>query len=455
METSVFGIYLTLLFILAGAVLLFLNRKDSAKLYSVIRYEIPIVLLFPLALYCLGIKPFSAISYIICVLFGFSPWVYILLFVLLGVCASASALIKSDKGLIFGFCGAALLLTYVLIFFRTEFSLLFVLLPYELYLLLLCVLGLHLCKNRDKTFADNADDVNTNTPAASAKLTPAVAVTADTPKAENNNISSNTMEQKLKPGSAFRRGIIGASVGAVIMLIFILFIGSLDSGEELELYHLLLYPFCGMLYGFGFAFADWRKLLKSVKRGAAEGAAGLGIGLILAKLTDNKNWGMWGWMFFVFRLTFSIAFGWIPGIWYGIKAIHQELSEASVPAPEQPVLTNSKKSPAAQTSCSPVLNCLSGTFAGAEFPLTSGEVITIGSDPAHCQIVLEGENILPEHCRIWFAGNGGGWLAEDLSGGNTLRDGIRPLACGTVTALPQGTVLSFGSGQSTHRFKLK
>lgn len=457
METSVFGIYLALSFILVGAVLLFFNRKDSAKLYSIIRYEIPAVLLFPVALFCLGIKPFSDISYIICVLFGFSPWVYILMFLLLGACASASVLIKSGKGFVFGFCGAALLFAYDLLFFKTDFSLLIALLLYGIYLLLLCGMGLHLEKNQSETFVGSVEGTDEQ---PEKEFVPMASATADTPKPENNKRSTNAMEQKIKPGSALRRGIIGASAGAALMLIFSLFIGFLDGGDELKLYHLFYFPFCGMLYGFGFAFANWRKLLKSVRRGAVEGTAGLGIGLILAHLTDNKNWGLWGWMFFVFRLIFSFAFGWIPGIWYGIKAIYQELKENSASAekndfaPQTEANVADTAKPTEPVKHLPVLTCLSGTFAGAEFPLNGGEVITVGSDPSRCQIVLFGEDISSEHCRIMFSEEENLWYAADLSGGKTYRDGIRPLANGNAVSLPRGTVLSLGSGQSAQRFKL-
>ena len=52
----------------------------------------------------------------------------------------------------------------------------------------------------------------------------------------------------------------------------------------------------GPIYGFGFTFANWRLVAEKTKRGANEGGAVLGIGIILSCLTENVKWGFWGWI---------------------------------------------------------------------------------------------------------------------------------------------------------------
>ena len=154
--------------------------------------------------------------------------------------------------------------------------------------------------------------------------------------------------------------------------------------------------------------------------------------------------------------------GWIPGIWYGIQAIRAELKEAPVSVPTKNVPKRSASTvtpstapvPQSTAVTAPVLYCLSGMFAGAELPLNKGEIITLGSDPSCCQLVLTEEDINPQHCQVGFDNETSRWYVIALSNSTVYRDQIRTLNPGAVTFLPRGTVLSMGQSPNSPRFRL-
>lgn len=86
----------------------------------------------------------------------------------------------------------------------------------------------------------------------------------------------------------------------------------------------LVMPGTWAIYIFGFAFANWKEALQKTKDGAVEGGAVLGIGLLFSHLFNDKRFGMWGWLYFLLRVSWNIGMGWIPGVRYGIKAIKEE-----------------------------------------------------------------------------------------------------------------------------------
>lgn len=430
--------FLPILPILLGALILLTGIGKPARLRTIIGYEIPVILLLPLALCIFGIWPYSSATEEI----GLSPLFGILLMALPAICASASALLRGHRRLLSGLIGAMLLLAEAALFAFSGRDGVLILLAYPVYLLFLCVLGFVL----DKRLSANTDRPASAAAEASSPMTTAAVHAAQTDRKER---SSNTMNQKLKPGSAIRRGVIGAVIGAIAMAILFITIGA-------NFGNILYGMFCGTLYGFGLAFANWSKILKNTKKATVEGAAGIGIGVILSRLTDDNNWGMLGWLYFLFRIVFALGFIWIPGIWYGIQAIRAELKEENASAPAKNTPKSPASAPTHQTTAAtnPVLYCLSGMFAGAELPLNSGEVITLGSDPSCCQLILTGEGIQPQHCQLGFDKETDDWYAVALSGGKVYRDGIRPLNPESVTVLPRGTVLTIGQGTNSQRFRL-
>lgn len=287
-------------------------------------------------------------------------------------------------------------------------------------------------------------------------------------------------------------------------------------GRIIPTHYIFTYPFYGILYGFGLTFANWKVTLQKTKQGAVEGATGLGIGVFLSHFTGEKKWGIYGWFYFIFRLCWHIGFCWIPGIWYGIQTIRKEFDDLKVaspssqntppasdqtdkpshrifdkfnkPADRGPGKTNtpaprpadttdkSTRRPAAKANkpfsrpaqpkeerpaptpapaaSTRFLFCLSGSFAGAEFPFHNAEVLTIGSDPTRSQIVLSGNGIPGEVCRLWFIQTTAFWYAVVLPGATVYRDGTTPLLPETVQVLPRGTTLSTGPDDNKQIFKL-
>lgn len=262
----------------------------------------------------------------------------------------------------------------------------------------------------------------------------------------------------------------GAVIGAISWSIFLtVLLGTTGTanGGQLFLTFILYLPI-GAMYGFGFAFANWHLVMKKTAQGFIEGTSVLGIGIVLSALTDNKKYGMFGWLFFLIRVSWHIGFCWIPGIYYGVKAIRAEsrpqiAAEAkgrpfrkAKPSPPShaPDSPDTPCSPAFSQRPGPLLTCTGGLFAGNAFPFNPGEEIFIGSDPEVCQIIFPENLVWPIHCSLLYNGSTGSWRVRDLSGGNTYRNGVHSLPVGQWQELPRGTLLSIGQGKNGQRFQL-
>lgn len=257
-----------------------------------------------------------------------------------------------------------------------------------------------------------------------------------------------------KPISATQRGLYGAAIGYVIALIgCIILCISTDSS-------LLAAPFqalVGILYGFGMSFANMRVVLEKTKRAAVQGVGILGIGIVLSKLTDNKNWGIWGWLIALLRVSWHLGMAWIPGTYYGIRAImdeqsatpknFQELKPEQNPMPRTTVTPNIPPR-------KPQLFCTNGIFQGASFPVIPEEELLIGSDPSACQIILPPEIACPIHCSLRFNTSRKCWQVRDLSNGNTFQNGFQPLKGSNFQDFPGGAQLCIGRGKTSQRFQL-
>ena len=236
--------------------------------------------------------------------------------------------------------------------------------------------------------------------------------------------------------SAVKRGTIGAVAGFCVMLV--LCIGCVAAGVAAPGIS-VVYVLAGPLYGFGLVFANWHEVMKKTKTGAVQGAAGLAIGWILSRWLKDNRWGIFGWVYFLLRVSWHLGFCWIPGIWYGIQEISEERKAAQAagtaapgpgmrprpqPRPQpRPVETLSAATPAAgihagaksaastPAAVTPAISCVSGVFSGAVFPVRPGEELVVGSDPARCQIVLPPDYTAPAHAD---AGRSGTCPAERL-----------------------------------------
>lgn len=131
------------------------------------------------------------------------------------------------------------------------------------------------------------------------------------------------------------------------------------------------------------------------------------------------------------------------------KVMHAKAESEST---SSPIIQQS--TPVRPTDSTVSIRCLSGTFAGAEFELNWGEVLTIGSDPECCQIVLPGQTIAAAHCKLWFDSSSMLWCVVDLSKDTIYCDDNRTPDSTTIQTLPSGAVLSIGNGPELNRFRL-
>lgn len=279
--------------------------------------------------------------------------------------------------------------------------------------------------------------------------------------------------------SAVKRGTIGAVAGFCVMLV--LCIGCVAAGVAAPGIS-VVYVLAGPLYGFGLVFANWHEVMKKTKTGAVQGAAGLAIGWILSRWLKDNRWGIFGWAYFLLRVSWHLGFCWIPGIWYGIQEISEERKAAQAagtaapgpgmrprpqPRPQpRPVETLSAATPAAgihagaksaasiPAAATPAISCVSGVFSGAVFPVRPGEELVVGSDPARCQIVLPPDYTAPAHCCIRYNGARGCWQVRDLSGGKTFENGVRMVRSDSFQEIPRGKLLCLGQGKNSQRFRL-
>ena len=284
-----------------------------------------------------------------------------------------------------------------------------------------------------------------------------------------------------KPMTAARRGITGAIAGEVVMIVIFILVAA--SGAQVSFAYALIYLLFGPIYGFGFTFANWRLVAEKTKRGAVEGGAVLGIGIILSCLTENVKWGFWGWIYFVLRVSWHIGMCWIPGVWYGIQAIRLEkkeldqsgtarpeaarpprpaaVSPVSQPVPQPafqkasvPVQSLQSAAQKAVEAARPALTGVTGIFAGTDFPVQADEELAIGSDPSVCQIVLPAECAAPIHCSIRYDSRRGCWQVRDLTDGQTFENGVRAIRTGVFEDIPKGRLICVGQGKYSQRFRL-
>src|SRR5699024_937863 len=88
------------------------------------------------------------------------------------------------------------------------------------------------------------------------------------------------------------------------------------------------------------------------------------------------------------------------------------------------------------------LRCVSGQFAGAEFPLQDGETLCLGSDPELAHIVLAQGGVAPLHAEVTYQRAQGDFLLAHTPE-NAVCCGDRPTP--PVSRAVHGDCISFGS----------
>ena len=276
-------------------------------------------------------------------------------------------------------------------------------------------------------------------------------------------------EVLLRKGTATRKFVISAVLGLVLTTLLVLAVGGGGIGWA--------YVLAGPFYGVGLAFATWREALEATKRSTVQGVAGLGIGIILSRWLGDSKWGIFGWLYCAFKIAWHLGVAWIPGVAYAFRAVGAEWSgrdaRAEILGEPQPAAPRATGTPAASPAPrpataapraaaatprvapapapvpapadhAPVLACLAGPFAGAGFPLRSGETVYVGSDPSRCQVVLPSSCVAPVHCAVRYAPGKGGWQISDFTTDGT----------STWMSVAKGSVVTVGTGADAARFRL-
>ncbi len=288
----------------------------------------------------------------------------------------------------------------------------------------------------------------------------------------------------------------GLAVGGVLFLISTC--ASLTQGNGYGFLYGLLCLVMAPIYAFGFAFADWKKIMRKTARNTKAAVSGFFFARILDRFFKDTKYTMKAWIFGLILVAWNIGMGWIPGIFRGIKMVNEEKKQKQVakpvkqpkekkpsrtaimpkttapkaapikpepvvtePAPFIPVAPTAPKAPVTpvvprtpKAPAKPTLLCTSGIFAGAKFDPAAGEELIIGSDPNTCNIVLPKSIASPLHCTMYYDAANGSWKVRNLTDGQTMINGIPDFKPGIFSDVKHGSVITIGSGKDAQTFTL-
>lgn len=95
-----------------------------------------------------------------------------------------------------------------------------------------------------------------------------------------------------------------------------------------------------------------------------------------------------------------------------------------------------------------IIHWTNGEYAGASFPITPGETLRIGRDPATCSILLSNDGqVSRDHMHMRYDASRNLYQLTDTSSNGTWVNHTR-LERGMAAYLPKGTTVSFGSDES-------
>ena len=126
--------------------------------------------------------------------------------------------------------------------------------------------------------------------------------------------------------------------------------------------------------------------------------------------------------------------------------------------PDQPVPGQSRQEsrpaapgpvPAARRAIGRI-RCISGQYAGAEFPMKDGEVLCFGSDPKLAHLIFGPELAAPLHMEITYQKERGNYLLAHRKECQVFLPNLRPVR-EEISEIPAGTEVSFGNPQQVFR----
>lgn len=103
----------------------------------------------------------------------------------------------------------------------------------------------------------------------------------------------------------------------------------------------------------------------------------------------------------------------------------------------------------------PTIICLSGVFAGRQFPIGNG--IILGTDPTVCQIVLPATNpgVSRNHCKVTFDPRSNMFIIHDMGSTNgTFLGNGQKIAQGVPYAIHPGTTFYLATPGNSFEVRL-
>lgn len=207
------------------------------------------------------------------------------------------------------------------------------------------------------------------------------------------------------------------------------------------------------------------------------------IGLITVLCASGRGKGFWGWYtalpyllfsgissvgrYAVFWRLISYALMIAGGVYVWLQVFRSVQGEGN---PDSAVRTFSSMGTAAAEGLSGLVSsiqktvqtprravgrirCISGQYAGAEFPVGDGEALCFGSDPNLAHLVFPVHLAAPLHMEITFQKAEGNYLLAHRQGCPVILKGQGRI-WEEMKELPAGTEISFGSGGEAQVFQL-
>ena len=142
-------------------------------------------------------------------------------------------------------------------------------------------------------------------------------------------VAANTETERLDVmGPNERKGRRNAVIGAVVLgLIGLCIMGYLFEYGQLNLPSVVIgviaWMICGAIYGFGYTFG-MKYVIDWTCKGLHVAAVTTMWALLIKAVKREDHMGPWALVMIIFSATFGLAYGWIPGVFRGIKLIKEE-----------------------------------------------------------------------------------------------------------------------------------
>lgn len=192
------------------------------------------------------------------------------------------------------------------------------------------------------------------------------------------------------------------------------------------------------------------------------------LGLVTLLCAFRSGKGFWGWyMALPFLMSYGISSAGRYGAFWrfavfillfagGLYIWYQIFISVQTVQTRQADRTGQESRPAVPGTAPAVrraigrIRCISGQYAGAEFPMKDGEVICFGSDPKLAHLIFGPELAAPLHMEITYQKERGNYLLAHRKECPVFLPNLRPIR-EEISEIPAGTEVSFGNPQQVFR----